>query len=296
MNAPRTLLAATDFSDPARHAAERAARLAHETGAALTLMHVQAAAPLQVLRQWLGQGHAAEAHLQAEAEQQLQALATKLQTAHKVPVRTVSSTGPVLDELLREAAEQQVSLLVLGVRGIGFVRRLALGSTSERLLRRTQLPLLVVRQTPHQAYRRALVAVDFSAWSVQSLALVRQVAPHAHIVLTSVYQVPFEEKLRFAGVDLATVDHYRELARADAMQRVHELARSAGLKPGHWEPCVVEGEAWQRLIELEQARDCDLVVLGKHGQSVTEDLLLGSVTQRVLAEGDTDVLVSTAHA
>ena len=34
------VLAATDFSAPARHAADRAARLAHETGAALTLMHV----------------------------------------------------------------------------------------------------------------------------------------------------------------------------------------------------------------------------------------------------------------
>jgi nucleotide-binding universal stress UspA family protein len=36
-------------------------------------------------------------------------------------------------------------------------------------------------------------------------------------------------------------------------------------------------------------------VLGKHGQSATADLLLGSVTKHVLAEGSADVLVSTAH-
>jgi len=295
MNAPRTLLAATDFSDHARHAAERAARLAHETGALLTLMHVQPVAALLALRQWLGQGHAAEAHLLAQTAQQLQILADGLQAAHKVPVRAVTTSGQVLDDLLREAAQQQAALLVLGAKGVGFVRRLALGSTSERLLRRTQLPLLVVRQKPHEAYRRALVAVDFSAWSLKSLALVRQVAPHAQLVLMTVYQVPFEEKLRFAGVDAATVDHYRQQTKAEALQQVHLLAQTAGLKPGHWEPCVVEGEAWQRIIEQEQARDCDLVAMGKHGQSVTEDLLLGSVTQRVLAEGDTDVLVSTTH-
>jgi nucleotide-binding universal stress UspA family protein len=37
------------------------------------------------------------------------------------------------------------------------------------------------------------------------------------------------------------------------------------------------------------------VVLGKHGQSATEELLLGSVSKHVLAEGSADVLVSTAR-
>ena len=40
MNRPLSILAATDFSAVARHAADRAARLAHETGAPLTLVHV----------------------------------------------------------------------------------------------------------------------------------------------------------------------------------------------------------------------------------------------------------------
>ena len=43
------ILAATDFSAPARHAADRAARLAHQTGAPLTLLHVLAGGPLLVL-------------------------------------------------------------------------------------------------------------------------------------------------------------------------------------------------------------------------------------------------------
>ena len=48
-----------------------------------------------------------------------------------------------------------------------------------------------------------------------------------------------------------------------------------------------------RLVEQEQVLDCDLVVIGKHGQSAAEDLLLGSVTKHVLAEGQSDVLVAT---
>jgi nucleotide-binding universal stress UspA family protein len=57
----------------------------------------------------------------------------------------------------------------------------------------------------------------------------------------------------------------------------------------------VEGDASQRIVEQEQGSDCDLVVVGKHGQTAAEELLLGSVTRHVLAEGSADVLVSTAH-
>jgi len=152
-----------------------------------------------------------------------------------------------------------------------------------------------VRQAAHEPYRRVLVALDFSPWSAQALCQARRVAPHARLVLLSAFQVPFEEKLRFAGVDAATVDHYRSQERAMATQRLYAAAHDAGLKPGHWDARIVEGDASQRIVEQEQESDCDLVVVGKHGQSAAEELLLGSVTKHVLAEGSTDVLVSTAR-
>jgi nucleotide-binding universal stress UspA family protein len=290
------ILAATDFSGPARHAADRAARLAHETGAALTLMHVLPGGALQELRQWLGTGHAMEQQLQDEAHRLLGQLVAELQASRHVTIRPVHASGSALDEIGREAEALDAALLVLGARGAGFLRRLVLGSTSERLLRRTARPVLVVRQTPHEPYRRVLVALDFSPWSARAITLARRVAPHARLLLFTAYQVPFEEKLHFAGVDAATIDRYRQQARADATQRLHALAAASGLKLGDWEPCIVEGDASQRIVEHEQEKDCDLVVLGKHGQSATEDLLLGSVSKHVLAEGSTDVLVSTARA
>lgn len=289
------ILAATDFSAPARHAAERAAWLAHETGAALTLMHVLPGGALQDLRQWLGQGHAMEQQLHADARRQLAELVTELQTRRQVGARTVIASGSVLDEIGREAEALDAALLVLGARGTGTLRRMVLGSTSERLLRLAARPLLVVRRSPHEPYRKVLVALDFSPWSTHAITLARRVAPHARLLLFNAFQVPFEEKLHFAGVDAATIDRFRQQARADATRRVHALAAAGALDPSHWEPCVIEGEASQRIIEHEQAAGCDLVVLGKHGQSATADLLLGSVSKHVLAEGSTDVLVSTAR-
>jgi nucleotide-binding universal stress UspA family protein len=289
------ILAATDFSGPAHHAVDRAARLAHETGAALTLMHVLPGGALQDLRQWLGNGHAVEQQLHDNAQQQLRQLADELKAMRQVNAQTVHSIGSVLDDIISEASGQGAALVVLGARGAGFMRRLVLGSTSERLLRRTARPLLVVRQKPHEPYQRVLVALDFSPWSAQAIAVARQVAPQARLLLFNAFQVPFEEKLHFAGVDPGTVEGYRQQARAHATQRTHDMAADSGLQSGVWEPCIVEGDASQRILEAEQNKDIDLVVLGKHGQSATADLLLGSVSKHVLAEGSTDVLVSTAR-
>lgn len=296
MNPPNAILAATDFSAPARHAADRAARLAHETGARLTLMHAVAGLALDELRLWLGVGHAAEAQLLEDAGQQLRKLADELASNRRVNAQTRLATGPVITEIEREAESVQAAVVVLGARGAGFMRRLVLGSTSERLLKHSHRPVLVVKQTPHEPYRRVLVALDFSPWSVHAIALTRRVAPNARLVLLHAFEVPFEGKLRVAGVDAATIEHYRRKAGESATHRLHDIARQAGLAPGHWDARVVEGDPWQRIVEQEKECDCDLVVLGKHGRSAVEDLFFGSVTRSVLTEGSTDVLVSTVGA
>jgi len=296
MSEASTILVATDFSAHARHAMDRAARLAEASSSALALMHVMPGSAVEQVRGWVGLGTAVETQLVEEARQHLQAWAQAARDARGVVVDPVVKVGSVLGELLGEADERDARLIVLGARGLGFMRRLALGSTAERLMQRASRPLLVVRQTPHEAYRRVLVALDFSPWSAQALAAAMWVAPQARFVLASVFEVPFEAKLRLAGVSAATVEMYRQQARADATRRVHAMAEQAGLAPGQWEPCVVEGDATFKLVEMEQEHDCDLVVLGKHGTSIVVDTLLGSVTRHVLSEGTADVLISTRRS
>ena len=227
-----------------------------------------------------------------QADRQLRQLASELAGVRRVELNIEAAAGSVLDGIVRTAERVDAGLLVLGARGVGFLRRLALGTTSQRLMRRTNRPLLVVRQMAHRPYRRALLAVDFSPQSRHALTLARRVAPSAKLVILTVFQVPFEGKLRFAGVDDATIELHRQRARAEARRQLHALAHEAGLSPSQWEHCVVEGHASRRIVELEQSCDCDLVVLAPHGRSAAVDLLLGSVTTHVLAEGHVDVLVS----
>ncbi len=293
MAPPGPILVATDFSGHARHAATRAARLAYDTRSALNLVHVLAAPPVTKLREWLGASGTREQKVCDSARRQLRQLASELTIVQRVEFDIEAAAGSAPDEIVRTAERVNARLVVLGARGAGFLRRLVLGTTSQRLVRRTDRPVLVVRQTADRPYRRVLVAVDFSPQSRDALNLARCVAPNAKLVILTVFEVPFEGKLRFAGVDDATVEIHRQRARARALRQLHALAHEAGLAPSQWELSVVEGDASRRIVEQEQSRNCDLVVLAPHGQSAAADLLLGSATRHVLAEGHVDVLLST---
>lgn len=288
----RSILAATDLSPESRHAVERAAQLAASTGARLDVVLAIASGAIEELRAWVGAERAIDA-LEAEAGDELEALVAQVRVRHPVTIEAEVRVGRVIDEILAAAGASAADLVVVGARGASRLRRLALGTTAERLLRRSPQPVLVVRQLPHEPYRRLLLPVDFSPWSDAALRLARAIAPDAHLVLLHAWQVPFEGKLRLAGLDDATIDRYRREVEYAARRLIDALAAAHGLGDRGWTPVLHHGEPWAAIAEAEQAHDIDLVVIGKHGRNAAEELLLGSVTKGVVAESTADVLVAT---
>ncbi|CAH1386681.1 universal stress protein [Candidatus Nitrotoga sp. M5] len=287
------ILATTDLSAPARHATERAALVSKDTAAPLDLLHVANLAPLERLRQFMDttQGDMEQRVLDT-ARQRLQDLAASLQQRYGVEVGTRAVAGSLLAELAKESKSLATGLLVCGAKGESVIRRLLLGTTAMRVLSTTTCPVLVVKQAPHEPYRRLLVPVDFSPSSLRAILHARRIAPKADIVLLHVYDVPFEGQLRYASVDEDTINHYRIVAKQEAIQKLHALCEEAGLSLYETHQLVLHGDPTSRIIEQEQEQDCDLIVMGKHGESFFEELLLGSDTKRVLDESQSDVLVT----
>lgn len=289
------ILAATDLSAPARHAVARAFVVAGEIGAELTLLHVLNQGALDELRRFFGNASVpVEQRLIDEARQRLTDLVAQWGPRSGVSAGTALVCGRVLSAILDEADARDAQLIVVGARGEGYSGRLLVGTTSERLLRRTHKPILVVKQPPRVTYRRVLVPVDFSACSGQVVRLAHAIAPNAQLILFHAFEAPFESKLRYAGVEEETLGRYLVAAKAQAMRRLQELATEVGLKTGQGPVLALHGDASRTILTQEQELDCDLIVMGKHGQGMIEELLLGSVTKHVLAEARADVLVVTA--
>lgn len=288
----RTLLAATDLSAPARQAAERAARLAAAGGARLVLQHVVSGGALDRLRQLFGAAPGdLRQRLLDEAREELRDLGAELLARHGVAADVHLGAGAVTAEIASHADALDAELLVLGARGASLVEDLLLGSTTERVLRQTGRPLLVVRRAAERGYRRVLLPVDFSPRSRQAIAMARALAPQAELLLLHAFEVPFEGRLRHAGVSEAEMVGLTADARREAEARMAELIAASGLPLAAVRTLVLHGDASVHILDQQRLHDSELIVIGKRGQGLFDELLLGSVTQHILAQARSDVLV-----
>jgi nucleotide-binding universal stress UspA family protein/phosphoserine phosphatase len=287
---PRTFLAATDLSEAAGDAACQAAFLARDHGGTLELLHVVDVASLKTVRELLRSHDEAETKLIDDAQRRLDEL--KSEIAGKTQVAAISrvTIGRVPDEILW--ASEQADLLILGASGLNVWRDRVLGTTADRLLRLCKRPLLVVKRPPEASYRRVLVPVDFSPHSVAALRMAIRIAPNATITVVHASAVPFEGMLWRAGVRDDEIKHYRAQVLQQARSRVNTLIEAmAGGSHRIFRTVEHEEEAARLILAKEEALRADLIVMGKHGQSIVEEMLLGSVTRRILADSKGDVLI-----
>lgn len=289
MNTLKRLLAATDFSDHARNAAQRAALIATEQRAHLELLHVINGSMADALRQLFPAPADANDKLAEDARALLGALASDISEKTGLMPTGRVTVGRVLDEILSVSA--QSDLIVVGARGLNPLRDLVLGSTAERLLSKSSRPMLVTKRPPQGPYRRILVPVDFSAPSVRALRTAMLVAPKADITVVHGCSVPFEGKLQLAGIAEELVDRYSRQAREEAQQKITSLIREAGGDMQHFYREVKPSEASPLILTKEAVLGADLIAIGKHGQSMVEEWFLGSVTRHILSNSKCDVLV-----
>ncbi|MEG1038954.1 MAG: universal stress protein [Pseudomonas sp.] len=284
------ILVATDLSTPARHAAERAALLSKGLEAKLDLLYVANSAPFERLKQIVAPDEDLLQRTVEAGKKHTHALAHDLFEQYGVASAAHVMAGRVVTEITREVQDRRIDVLVCGAKGQSRVRHLLLGSTVQRMLSRMLCPTLVVKQPPRGEYRRVLVPVDFSAASLRTIELAKSVAGPAEIVLLHVFEAPFESSMRLANVDADTLKHYRDVIKKDAIEQLAALADTCEIPEAR--QLVVQGDPAWKIVEQEQELDCDLIVIGKQGESALEELLVGSITKYVLNESRCDVLVS----
>jgi len=292
MNTVNRILAATDLSELSLHAIDRGFQIADEAKAQYVVMHALGLEALGPLRDLLG-GEAENISGKIVEQQRiiLQSITSQPARNRGVSAEVRIEGGLAASVVPAYAAAANVDLVVVGARGQSVLRRFMVGSTASRLLRKSTCPVLLVKNRCEGPYRRALVPVDFSPGSDLSVGLVKAVAPTADIVLLHVFDVPFEGMLMYAGVTLNVVERYRREARQKSLAQLHEIAKRADLGPDDYTAVVVRGGTISRILSTRKNYDCDLIVMGKHGMHVTEELLLGSVTKRLLSEASCDQLV-----
>jgi nucleotide-binding universal stress UspA family protein len=142
----RRIVHPTDFSPASAPAFKKALELAKENRASLSIVHVLPTLPM--LPDAYIAATAYEEMLAAhrrQADQQMQKVVKRAQTAGVKASGTVVDVGVAAEQIVRFAKRQGADVIVMGTHGHGFLARVLLGSVAERVVSRASCPVLTVR-------------------------------------------------------------------------------------------------------------------------------------------------------
>ena len=285
----KRIVAATDFSEDAGHAALRAALLASEHRAELELLHVVSESSLDAMRAWVDSP--VVERLLEDVGRTVSEQAADISARTSISARSRVTIGDVLSEIV--SACERADLLVVGVRGMNSLRDAFLGTTAERALGKCRQPILVVKRPPSQSYARVLVPLDLTSNSERVLQLATRIAPHGMIVALHAYELLFEARLRLAGATDDEIKTHLSRVEEKAAAEIGALWQRTGIIQ-RFDHVVKRGSPMVVIAEQQQRQASDLIVIGKHSKAGIGPSFLGSVARHVLAESVCDVLVLPA--
>lgn len=293
----RSIVCAVDFSEASRHALRRAQVFAQRRGSRLVV--VNAVDPLLA--------EAAKMRfnvdlVHAETEPALRTFVAETDAGQRTPSTDATldvRVGDPADVILEAAARHKADVIVLGTRGLGGIRKWLIGSTTERVLRRTQTAVLAVPYpepeapavpqpdpAPHE-WGPILAATDFSetsARAVQWAADLAQEVSSPLLLLHVVEPIPVGPEWQ---VYLAEAEAHRE---ATARDQLHALAQRFSA-PVAIEVVVARGRPADVLAAIAEERRASVIAMGLHGGTGPLGARPGSIAYRVLGLATTPVLV-----
>ncbi len=214
-------------------------------------------------------------------------------------VRCNVQQGRPEDIIIAAAAADKGTLIAMATHGRSGVSRWLLGSVTEKVLRSTVNPLLVVRAPGDSktdgeaALRSVIVPLDGSEIAETVLSPVAALAKalELQVILVRVYRLP----LATYGGDDYYVPDYLELKDQIKDEAEGYLNFKASLlrEQGVAEVCtvIIEGSAADAIISLARKTPDNLVAMSPYGRSGLQRWVLGSVTEKVVRDCEDPVLI-----
>lgn len=280
-----TIVVATDFSENADRALQWAIALARSHQASIVLVH--AIEPTLAAIDFL------KGPVNDEIRKRLDR-AQKACSDSQVNSSVEHNLGKPWEVILAVAMKNNADLIVTGTRGRTGYKRVLLGSTADRLIRTSPLPVLVVHpqdQVPTGGIRRILVPVDFSEESSLATSMAARLLAGrkggGEIILLHAIELLVE----WPTPDMPTVmPRYWDDAEATAKRQLESIAASMRSDQLKVEVRTFRGYP-PDAIDLEcKSGGFDLIAMGTRGKGGLERFMLGSVAERVLHHASCPVI------
>jgi nucleotide-binding universal stress UspA family protein len=291
------ILVPTDFSESASCALPHALELAKQFDSRLTALHARVLFEDNPNRPDFSEF--AEGRYAEYVESELARIRHSLGKECKVKTATVRSISAAAG-ILNYVERNPMDAVVMGTHGRSGLGRFLLGSVAEKVVRHSCCPALTV--APHLSnyrdnptYSKILAAFDYSEYSVQAVRIARELAVRYGAALYVLYV--HAQQVHPNCYELWKLNIIADLPELSANLR-GALSKNLGEEAlegleVHVECGRGDGRASETIVKSAQENLVDLMVMGTHGLTGIERVLLGSTTERVVRTARCPVL--TVH-
>jgi nucleotide-binding universal stress UspA family protein len=287
----KKILCPVDFSESSDYAVWYAHELSTKLGGELHCLHVvnpvSAGGLVDGVYASSGSIDSALEQIADHAEEELGKTVKRFEMLG-VPVVGHHRVGRPADEIVAVADELDADVIVIATHGRTGFDRLVFGSTCEKVVRQSSIPVLSVKHPEHWDFpveshedlhiRRVLCPVDFSEFTdtgVEDAALLCR-ALNATLVLGHVVDIRMEYPLLETGLAVTKSEDNMQ----ESEKRLEQLA--AHVEGVNVVCRVRKGQPHRALIEMIEEEEISIAVLPTHGYQGVSHMLLGSVAERMV--------------
>jgi nucleotide-binding universal stress UspA family protein len=281
------ILLSTDGSEYSEGAVREAIRLAKKCSSTLTVLSVldynpefDTVAPQIIEKR------------EKDAREHLDAVKARAEQEGVDCTTVVRKSEDPYQDIVAEAVKSKSTMIVMGRRGRTGLKRLMMGSVTARVIGHAPCNVLVVPKAAQLEFKNIVVATDGSKYSAAAVSEALGLAKWNRSTLTVISVVPSE---LMTPTDIDFTMTQRELIVEKDMHEAEKNAKAvkeAAQKEGVTvKAFVLSGRPADAIIETAQEKNADLIVLGSHGRTGVERLLMGSVAERVIVLASCPVLV-----
>ncbi len=214
-------------------------------------------------------------------------------------IKTLLGVGPTAETITYIGEKAEADLITMSTHGRAGLSAWLLGRTAHAVVQLTNKPLLLIRPKngapdTECALQKVLVSLDGSARAERVLpyAALFGSACGAEILLLRVPEIP--EPALYGPLGGA-VEELRLEAEAEAQAYVEHVAVELCAAGLHARGIVTGSRAATTIVEVAAAEEADMIILATHGRGGMDQLMLGSVADRVVHHAAQPVLLVPAR-
>jgi nucleotide-binding universal stress UspA family protein len=286
----KRVLVPVDFSPPSTMAVNHAVEFARRFRAKLTLLHVIEPSTA-LMYTFPTDSEIAEAQRVERAERMLTAMLGP-EVQDDLDLDTAVAVGDIGSEIASAVHRLQADIVVMGTHGRRLLGRWLVGSVTQALLRKIDVPILTVCHAARPlSFKRILFATDFLESSDAGFDFAMNLANTLKAKLFVAHVIDPRPPVSYETPEMAAVfdaeqERFREEARA-AFKLIESEATGKNVKV---ETVLAKGIPADAILRIADENDVDLIVLAVRRKSRMNRILVGTTAEHVIREATVPVL------